>query len=390
MATAEFVLKIENGELGVEGKIPYYKCEKFPQITLNKNAVIKAMELNQYEQFEKQVDVHDDYFITYFLDLKEDGIINISYTTPVEGWDNLISEDLVAISLYSHAFPANLPDYIQDSICYFGKGFENYDIYKAYVDEETGLYAKGTKKLFGEIVNIIGIRKGTVKTYKRDKFCIIYREGCDCDSLCDSISIGESAFQYYNKIYPVRDMEQIDIVVLGNGDLGGAYIRNNLIVMGEPPAAMPVQEEAEMRTYQLFAHELGHVWFCKADVNSFEDWLNETGAEWSHMLFLLETGKEELFNRMMEWRYDEQHRMGEEIRPKDGHHPNTVHTSGTVLFHMIYERYGKEAVVKILQILSSMEQQNTDSFLARVEIEYSVEIAGFIRENLDEKIHGKK
>ncbi|MDE7446309.1 MAG: hypothetical protein K2N15_11515 [Lachnospiraceae bacterium] len=26
-------------------------------------------------------------------------------------------------------------------------------------------------------------------------------------------------------------------------------------------------------------------WFKDADASTFEDWLNETGAEWSHLLF---------------------------------------------------------------------------------------------------------
>lgn len=386
MGTAEFWLRIENGKLAVEGRIPYYKSENEPQITLNKNAVVSAMKLNQCEQFKKTININNDYFVTYSLDLKEDGIINVEYTTPVEGWCNLISEDLVAISLYSYALPNNLPEYIQDSICYFENGFEDYNIYKAYKDETTGLYAKKTKNLFGEIVNVIGIQKEIIRTYKKDKFQVIYREGCKCKGLCDSLSIGVKAFQYFSRIYPAREMDEMNIIVLGNGDMGGAYIRNNMIVMGEPPEAEETAQMTEMRTYQLFAHELGHIWFCKADVTTFEDWLNETGAEWSQLLFLLEEGKEELFHQMMEWRYDEQRRVGEPIRPRDLHHPATVHTSGTVLFHMIYKKYGKEAVINILQILSRMEQQNTEDFLTNIETEYSVEIAEFIRNNLDEKI----
>ena len=388
MTTAEFILEIKNGKLGVKAKIPYLKNEKKPEIKLNRDAVVDVMELNRNTQFKKEIDATKDYFVRYTLDENENGNINVEYTTPVEGWDNLISEELIAISIYSFAFPNNLPKYIQDSICYFGEGFENYDIYNAYRDKATGLYVKKTNILLGETVNIIGMRKGTLRTYKKNKFRIIYREGCKCSGLYDSVQVGIDAFQYYNKIYPAKDMPEIDIVVLGNGDAGGAYIRNNLIVMGEPPETMATKEEEEIRTYQLFAHELGHIWFCKADTTTFEDWLNETGAEWSLLLFLLETGKEDLFRRfMMGWHYEEQRSMGEPIRPKDLQHPGTVvHSSGTILFYMIYEKYGKEAVVKILQILSRMEKQNTEDFLTHIETEYSKEIAGFIRDNLDKKL----
>lgn len=386
MEIVEFYLEIKDKILKVEGKIPYHKGYGMPEIVLNKNAVVHGMEMNWKKDFKRSVNAQNDYFVSYYLEEEEDGIIHIIYDTPVEGWDNCISGDLIAISLYSHAFPSNLPEYISNSICYFKSGFEKYEIYEAFYDKEIGLYAKRTKKLFGEIVNIIGIPKERVRVYKQSNIRIIYRDDCNCESVFDSVSLGIQAFKYYNEIFFQTEISQIDVVVLGNGDLGGAYNREHLIVLGEPPAALPTAELAEMLMYQMFAHELGHIWFGRAKVSTFEDWLNETGAQWSALLFLLHIGKQEVFDRWIAMHYDNHRRLGEAIRPKDFHHPDAVHDSGVVLFHKIYEKYGKDAILHILQILSKMEQQNTNDFLALVNASYSKEIADLIRNHLDEKI----
>lgn len=386
LEAAEFYLEIENKRLRVDGRIPYRTGYGIPEIALNRNAVVYEMQLNGQRKFGKRVHEPNDYFVSYYLNLEEHGTIHIAYETPVEGWDNCIRGDLIAISLYSHAFPAYLPCYIKNSICYLKSGFEGYEVYEAYLDRITGLYAKKTKKLFGEIVNIIGIPKEQVRIYQQGKIQVIYRDDCNCESVFESVSIGLQAFQYYREIFFQSDISKIDVVVLGNGDLGGAYNREHLIVLGEPPASMPTEELKNMLMYQMFAHELGHIWFGRAEVSGFEDWLNETGAEWSALLFLLHIGKKDMFDKWIAMHYDNHRRLGEAIRPKDFHHPDAIHDSGVVLFHMLYEKYGENAVLCILQILSKMEQQNTDAFLAQVEGSYSKEIADFIWSHLDEKI----
>lgn len=386
MADAEFILTVEQDSLQVETVIPYVAKGNPPRITLNKNASISRMTLNQHDNFQKHIHPDNDYFATYSLEAAEDGILRITYTTPVAGWYNLISENVIAISLYSHAFPGNLPEYITGSICYLAGGFEAYEVYGAYFDAQKGMYAKRTKKLFGEIANIIGFPKGRVRIYQKDKIRVIYRNDCNCESVFRSIDIGLQAFRYYNDIFPRRNISEIDVVVLGSKEPGSAYNREHLIVLGEPMTSLPSKELQDMLIHQMFPHELAHIWFYSADSCTFEDWLNETGAEWSHLLFLLETGQDALFNQWIRTHYDTHRQQGEAIRPVDLHHPDTVHDSGVVLFHKIYEIYGKDAVLKLLQILSRMDQQNTEGFLQRIESEYDPKIAAFIRRNLDMKI----
>lgn len=391
---AIFTLEIKANRLYVFGEIPYLMGEKSAQIVLGKNVNIKKMSINGNCNYRESISPDNDYFRIYSIDeVYEDGHIYIEYDSRVEGENNILCDEIVSLSLYSNTFPLQLPDYIDESTCYFKEGFENYDIIYSYTDENRGLLAKDTRKCFGEIVNIVGFRKGDLKSFEIDNIKVYYRNEQSYENLYECAKLGAEAFSYYNQIYSHKEA-RMDLIVLGVGN-AGAYNRANLIVSGIAPKdfcmpkdmmeGFPLTEE-EYRVwlkYSTFTHELGHVWFCHADTNSYEDWLNETGAEWSSLLFLLHKGELELFQKFYSIREHEYKLSKEPIKPKDMHRPNAVHGSGVVLFYKIYEKYSIETVLKILQILSRMEKQCTNELLEKIRMELSAEVADFIQNRLD-------
>lgn len=391
---AIFELEIHDNRLYVLGQVPYVAGEKLPQIILGKNARVTSMSFNGRHQFEVNVSPDNDYFRIYTIgNENESGTIFIEYDTFVEGENNILSEEVVALSLYSNTFPSKLPDYIEESTCYFKKGFEQYDIIHYYVDNKSGLLAKDSKKYFGEIANIVGFRKGDLKSFEVENIKVYYRKESSYPNLFECAKIGAEAFSYYNQIYPHKEAE-IELIVLGIGN-SGAYCRGNMMVTGIAPEDFHMPEcmpkdfpitEEDYRVwlkYTIFTHELGHIWFCHADTASYEDWLNETGAEWSSLLFLLHKGEQELFRKFYRIREYEHEANKEAIKPKDLHRPNAVHGSGVVLFYMIYEKYGKDTVMELLSILSKMETQTTDGFIVNVESELGKDIADFIKGRLE-------
>lgn len=388
-----FTLEIFENRLYVKGEIPYISGDKVPQIMLGKNAKVKSMSINGNGQYKESIYLNNDYFKIYSIDSsKENGTILIEYDSIVEGENNILSEDVIALSLYSNTFPTQLPEYIDESICYFKHGFENYDIINSYRDIDSGLWAKNTIKFAGEIVNIVGYRKGDLKSFEVGNIKVYYRTERSYNNLYECAKIGVEAFSYYNKIYPCREAK-IELIELGLGN-PSAYCRGDLIVIGAAPEEFhlseqfpkdfPLTEEEtrEWLKYSIFTHELGHRWFCGADMISYEDWLNETGAEWSSLMFLLQKGEKELFYKFYTF-HEYQHKLaGEPIKPKDSHKPNSVHDTGVVLFYKIYEKYGIDSVLQLLQILSKMENPSTDKFLDNISKQLSSEIADFIRNRL--------
>ncbi len=55
----------------------------------------------------------------------------------------------------------------------------------------------------------------------------------------------------------------------------------------------------EKEAVTVNAHELAHEWCSGANCVSWEDWLNETTAEWSMLLYCLDRGKTDIFDAMI-------------------------------------------------------------------------------------------
>lgn len=400
---AIFNLEIRENVLCVKGEIPYIANEKTVEIELGKNVEIKNMHINGNNKVKESVNAYNDYFRIYSIDdVHEDGTIYIEYESIVEGENNILNDEILAINVCSNVFPTQLPDYISESTCYFINGFENYDIMYSYVDGNSGFRAKDTKKQFGEIVNIIGYKKDTYKKFEVGNIKVYYRTENSYENLYECAQIGVEALEYYNKIYSKKEAK-IELFELGLGH-PSACCRGDMIVAGGAPdvfslsyfseemlKTFPLTEDEvrEYCKYALFAHELGHRWFCNAETISYEDWLNETGAEWSMFLFVLNRNDKKLFDTF--YKYQKyQHMVNKEpIRTEDGHKPNAVHSSGVVLFYKVYEKYGIDTVLKLLQILSGMNKQYTDGFLERIRTDLCEEIADFISDRLDSYIEEK-
>lgn len=117
---AKFELEIHDNRLYGLGEIPYIAGEKLPQIILGKNARVISMSFNGRQKFGVNIESDNDYFGIYSIDnAKENGTIFIEYDSSVEGENNILNKDVVALSLYSNTFPSYLPDYIEESTCYF-------------------------------------------------------------------------------------------------------------------------------------------------------------------------------------------------------------------------------------------------------------------------------
>ena len=80
--------------------------------------------------------------------------------------------------------------------------------------------------------------------------------------------------------------------------LGGGYARRGMVVLaGINERDYLDQREAYLR---YLAHEAAHAWWWEAPTNSWEDWLNESFAEYSALLAVRERFGPETFDRFLE------------------------------------------------------------------------------------------
>lgn len=173
--------------------------------------------------------------------------------------------------------------------------------------------------------------------------------------------------QFYKGLYGYSPKYERTIVFLpANQNAPGAYIRDGLIVFGET-------YPDERRVLHILAHELGHVYACGADTESWEDWLNETHAEWSALLYALDTAPD-LFDCLIAELQERYAQRAVALHPADNSRPQDVHSAGAWLYYGIYQQYGRGAIEMLLRIFSQMEVKTTAYFISSV-AQQSKEIA---------------
>jgi hypothetical protein len=158
-------------------------------------------------------------------------------------------------------------------------------------------------------------------------------------------------------------------VFLPNTDPNDGYILDRLLIAGGFCKNIP-------STIKAFAHEIAHIWCIGADETSWEDWLNETFAEWSALLFVYDCfGNQEFVKGINGHRRE----CLDPIKPLDGKSTRSgVHDSGTLMLYELYLLYGKNMIVKLIKIFCKLEKKTTEDFISAVRENDLSNVAGYI------------
>lgn len=280
----------------------------------------------------------------------------ITYHGIPSGNHTYFQDNLVAFNLYSCWYPISADDGFET---YFPATIEieanpKYTLVKGRRDESKFFYTA-----LDMDYNIILmedpfiIEEENFRAYCMDESSSLKAE--------QYLSLAEGIAKYYKKLFGKEiqsESGKMDFVFLPEFR-GDAYVRKGLIVFGE-------LIKDDFRFAKLLAHELGHIRFSGAALN-WEDWMNETFAEWSAILYLLENTNEDITKII------QQHRgeliENERIKPADLHRPEDVHSRGTVLLYdMVYEKFGKQGIIEIMKSFLEINTKDTESLLANLHL----------------------
>ena len=173
------------------------------------------------------------------------------------------------------------------------------------------------------------------------------------DHRCCCCGIPKTLQSILRDLYSNNKIQDLSIVILPNKYKIGPYIRDGLIVFSY------LHENMDMIIHAL-AHEIGHSYAKGADCFTWEDWLNETHAEWSALLYELKYNSE-LFEQLLnkqKLKYKGDYR----IRTKDNSRPGDVHVVGTLVYYDLYLKYGKETIIFLLKVFDQLDNKNTEEF----------------------------
>lgn len=158
---------------------------------------------------------------------------------------------------------------------------------------------------------------------------------------------------YFESLYGCSTAGEVPIVLLPTDLNAGDYNIDRTIILNRFLST-------ETQLIHMLGHELAHNWCCGAPGN-WEDWLNETSAEWSALAFLLENGQESYVHDTILGYCTEE--KPEPIRTRDGQRPQQVHLKGTLLFHGLYRKHGLAVIKDFLRAFVELEDKNTESWL---------------------------
>lgn len=185
--------------------------------------------------------------------------------------------------------------------------------------------------------------------------------------------IPTKAIQKYIEFGNVKT-EKYSIVIAPRED-GGGYCRPELIVV------TPYDEfEDNINYFKFIAHELAHIWWNKANTNSWEDWLNESFAEYSALIALRDNFKQEDFDKIIS-SYKEKSKNLLAIRNlsrADENAHKVLYIKGALVLNKLENRVGKVKFKELLQKTHINKINTTDEFLDIVENICNKELRDFL------------
>jgi hypothetical protein len=287
---------------------------------------------------------------------------------------NVVTEDWVELGMYLPWFPSGF-------IC----GYFTYEIEAecdpAYQLRSYGSYTKtnGTWHFEQTIptFDIILVASKSLKTMERESGS--YRVFFHYESLQD-----KTAEYLSNDLANILDdyaawfgedkKGEIFTVIQSPRDQGGDYARKGLIVLsGLTDEKYVAQHERFVRN---LGHETAHFWWNMAPANSWEDWLNESFAEYSALLIIRKMFGTEAYNKWIAdknaavknippiWGFDRSN-----MQASEG--PDIIEANlygkGPLLLHQLSSRIGDEAFKLLCHEMVRTSVSSTDSFLSLLE-----------------------
>jgi len=303
--------------------------------------------------------------------------ITIAYHGKVSGWCNIVEKRRIALSAYS-AWTISETSVPLDFL-FKMEGMEDYFVIHARYDEAEKLWVYGETN--HDTGNIIALKKGHYHTARAGSFSFYFLNEAERAYAESYAYYYDDIMKYYLSVFPQKNIGNMNVVSLGFKKGSGAYFREELIVIEKINFS---KRPNKMRddVVSLLAHELGHNWFFRANTSSWEDWLNETGAEWAALLYILSIGNQKLFSKKIK-----QGKMAYKrtpvIKPPDLARPaKGVHTRGVMLFYQIYRKHGAETILELLRLLAGLEEVTTDRFLSEVRAQMGDTIYHLIAQGL--------
>ncbi len=298
----------------------------------------------------------------------KNGDIVIRYRGTVDWYFGYLRDDLIHFSYYNCWYPeefmfedgAEVSIHIDDTWTVVGGAYDpGMELWRYHTPKKQRI----------KDCNVLALNRKYYSAVDSAYLNVFCKKGKE--DICQGyISLFRSVCDFYVSLYGKNKVKKTNLVFIDVPDRHGAYFRTGLIVNSNPPGLVPGERHG-------LAHEIGHAYGGGADTNSWEDWLNETTAEWSALLYDKEhdpEAYEKALNEHRQW-----HGNGPlRLREAGDARADNVHETGTLIYENIYRQYGSSAIKTLLVTFDTIETKNTESFLNALRLAGRDDLADYI------------
>ncbi len=348
-------LKIENDEIHVLCDIEIVKTSF--TFALCDTLRIKRIENNGIPaKIESCVSVQADFrpaMKQYNIEELEKGKLFIEYEGRLEGWFLFMQDEVYHFSFYNGWYPTLLEqEEIYEIELYCD---EHYELVQGKYNPQRKVWHYSTEGQTFVDCNILLINKEKAHKCSRKNVAVWYFHEEQSEIAKKFANVVNEVSAFYSQLYGYSSQKHFSIVLLPEKYKGmGAYQRTGLTVFAETNLNL------EWITHVL-CHELGHAYANGAECTTWEDWLNETHAEWNALLYEL-SNRPQFFLRLMEAK-EKNYNGNYLIKPDGDKRPENVHETGTLIYYEIFKQMGEEAIVNLLKIFDSVHVKDTAHLL---------------------------
>lgn len=178
----------------------------------------------------------------------------------------------------------------------------------------------------------------------------------------DLLSSGMWILQQYSQLFGPIEGNRATLVIAPRSE-GGGYARRGFIVL------TPMEKGNDLLSYfRYMAHEFGHLWWWRAPSDTWEDWLNESFAEYAAMMAVRERFGAEAFGRFISSREAASVNVPpiRGLKRRDENAEKVLYGKGVMLLNALEQEMGPERFIILLREMVRREIATTDDFLILV------------------------
>ena len=163
---------------------------------------------------------------------------------------------------------------------------------------------------------------------------------------------------------------------------GGAYARKGGMYLTD--LNKTAYFDRRKRYMRYLSHEISHLWWYRANTNSWEDWLNEGFAEYSALMIIRDQYGQDYFQSWIDHK-KKQMKATEPIWHCDRNSKNAytiLYSKAPVLIYQLEQKIGKKAFNKLIQTMQKKEVATTRQFLILLEDQEGSKIKEWFKNQL--------